>query len=102
MVPAEVKPEGRADRPRGLFVLEMKVRAMKARDMAKDAHIATSCSWRSRARAALQVKWIVTVAGAIAMAIIAAMLLWNVFTAPNPLAQLVPGFAQTAEHQAER
>jgi hypothetical protein len=46
-----------------------------------------------------QVKWIVTVVGAVAMAIIAGIFIWNVVTAPNPLAELVPGFARTAAHR---
>jgi hypothetical protein len=56
--------------------------------------------WRDRFRAGWQVKWIVTAAGAVAMTIIAAILIWNVIMAPNPLAQLVPGLAQTAEHRS--
>jgi hypothetical protein len=36
----------------------------------------------------LQVRWLVTAAGAVAMILIAAVLVWNVVTAPHPLAQL--------------
>ena len=61
--------------------------------------VTTSRSWRKRLRVRWQVKWMVTVAGAVAMVIIAGVLIWNVITAPNPLAQLVPGFAKTAEHR---
>jgi hypothetical protein len=36
----------------------------------------------------LQVRWLVTAAGGVAMLMIAAVLVWNVITAPHPLAQL--------------
>jgi hypothetical protein len=44
------------------------------------------------------VRSVVTVAGAVGMTIIAAILIWNVITAEHPLAQLVPGMMQTAQH----
>jgi hypothetical protein len=59
--------------------------------------ITTPRSRRKRLRVRWQVKWMVTVAGALAMVIIAGVLIWNVVTAPNPLAELVPGLARTAE-----
>jgi hypothetical protein len=55
--------------------------------------------WRERLRAGWHFRCIVTLAGALAMVIIAGVLVWNVVTAPHPLAQLVPGYAQTAEHR---
>ena len=55
--------------------------------------------WRERLRAGWHVRCIVTLAGALAMVIIACVLVWNVVTAPHPLAQLVPGYARTAEHR---
>jgi hypothetical protein len=36
----------------------------------------------------LQVRWLVTAAGAVAMVMIAIGLVWNIVTAPHPLAQL--------------
>jgi hypothetical protein len=36
----------------------------------------------------LQVRWLVTAAGAVAMVMIAMVLVWNIITAPHPLAQL--------------
>ena len=41
----------------------------------------------------LQVRWIVTAAGAVAMIVIAGVLVWNVITAPHPLAQFTTSIA---------
>lgn len=35
----------------------------------------------------LQVRWLVTAPGAVAMVMIAMVLVWNIITAPHPLAQ---------------
>jgi hypothetical protein len=60
--------------------------------------VTASRAWWKRLRVRWQVQSMVTAAGALAMVIIAGILIWNVVTAPNPLAELVPGLARTAEH----
>jgi hypothetical protein len=45
--------------------------------------------WKSR----LQVRWLVTAAGAFAMMIIVLVLAWNVVTSPHPIEQLATSIA---------
>jgi len=70
--------------------------------MAEDGETAAPRSLRERLRVDWQVKWVVTLAGAVAMTIIAGILVWNVVTAPHPLAQLMPGYTQAAQHRVDR
>jgi hypothetical protein len=66
--------------------------------MVEKAESSPHQSWKERLRLGWQVRWIVTVAGAVAMTIIAGILIWNVITAPHPLAELMPGMTHTAQH----
>ncbi|MDQ8729426.1 hypothetical protein [Bradyrhizobium sp. LHD-71] len=56
-----------------------------------DRDTASGRFWRPK----LQVRWIVTAAGAVAMILIAAVLIFNVITSPQPLAQLITRDAPT-------
>jgi hypothetical protein len=66
--------------------------------MAEESDVAALGSWKDRLRLGWQARWIITVAGAVAMTIIAGILIWNVITAEHPLAQLMPSMMQTALH----
>jgi hypothetical protein len=52
-----------------------------------------------RLKSGLQVRWIATAAGAVAMIIIASVLVWKLMTAPDPIAQITTRIGPSAiEH----
>jgi hypothetical protein len=66
--------------------------------MVEAPDVAAPRSRKQGFRLGWQARWIVTVAGAVAMTIIAGILVWSLITAEHPLAQPMPGTIQTARH----